>query len=368
MPSLSHPLRLALCSALCAPFAGCDAGPDGPPSVAAVDARNASSHDASEGDAASEGDDAGEKGADALVAGERRSFDCSRLPKGLQTVKLATEVVYENEEVVFDRRGLLVAKKGDLLAGVPASGASRFLSRDPQLEALTLGLRYLPDGDLVVALPAVDAPAAKLLRVRPDGTAGDFFTAADMPSNLPPLIIPNGVHADSAGNVWVGDTATGHVFRVAPDRSVTSIVTGPDAASANGVAFDEARSLLFYAQTGPGTLRRVRIGAGGAPAGAPELVATIAGGRPDGVTLDACGNLYAVDNQPPPAQSKLWRIELDAQGVAKGAPHLLASFDEKVSSATFGAGPGWDATSLYVSSIVGKVFKVRVGVPGATIP
>lgn len=355
MPSLSGGLSpsFALCVGLAAAFAACaGAFDDAAPRGSSTDEATAASPS---GDADAASADLG-------------SFDCSRLPAGPLPAKLATEVVYENEEIVFDGKGQLVAKKGDFLAAVPASGPSRFLSRDPALVPLTLGLRYLPDGDLVVALPAVEAPEAKLLRVRPDGSVSDFLTASAMPADLPPLIVPNGVHADSAGDVWISDTATSHVFRVGAGGAITSIVAGPDAAAANGVVFDEARSQLFYAQTGPGTLRRVRIGAGGAPEGAPELVATIAGGRPDGIVLDACGNLYAVDNQSPPAQSKLWRVALNAKGAALGAPQLLATFDESVASATFGVGPGWERKSLYVSSIVGKVFRVRVGVPGAPVP
>jgi sugar lactone lactonase YvrE len=306
-----------------------------------------------------------EPGADAAREADDAfgALGCAALRQGPLPVKLVTEVVYENEEIVFDGKGALVGKKGDFLVSVPAYGPSRFLSSDPALVPLTLGLRYLPNGDLVVAQPLVEAPLAKLLRVRPDGTVSDFFSAPP-----PELIIPNGVHADSTGAVWISDTAVGKVFRIAPNGSAATVVDGPDVAEANGVAFDEARSLLFYAQTGPGTLRRVPIGPNGAATGPAELVATIPQGRLDGIVLDACGNLYAVDNQKSPTPSKLWRVALDGKGAAVGAPRALASFDETVASATFGAGPGWDAKSLYVSSIVGKVFRVKVGVRGAAVP
>src|SRR5262249_41190332 len=151
--------------------------------------------------------------------------DCRQLPAGPLRPTLQTEAVYLSEDIAFDGGDLLVAKKGDLLVGVPARGPSVSLSRDAALAGLSLGVRYRPDGDLVAARPAVaEGLVAKLLLVHPDGTTGVLLDASGMPPGAPPLIIPNGVSADLAGNVWVTDEATAHVFEVGPDGKVTTIV------------------------------------------------------------------------------------------------------------------------------------------------
>lgn len=151
---------------------------------------------------------------------------------------------------------------------------------------------------------------ARLLRVDRDGRVSEFFTAAQMPPGLPPFIIPNGLDVDSQGNAWVSDFATAQLFRVSASRVFTSLVVGPDADSVGGLVYDEVRAQVFYSSTG-GVLRRLSVAAAGAP---------------------------------------------------MGAPVVLAQFDDWVSGVQFGAGNGWDRSSLYVSSIWGKVWRVPVGV------
>lgn len=287
---------------------------------------------------------------------------CGSLPAGPVTPRLLTEVVYQSEDLAFDPRGLLVAKKGEALIAVPPQGPTRVLSRDPALSTLSLGLRRTPDGAILVTQPAVEAGlVARLLRVGPDGQVTEFFTADRMPPGLPPFIIPNGLDVDSHGSAWVSDFATAQLLRVSADQVVTSLVVGPDADSVGGLVYDEVRGQLFYSSTG-GLLRRLSVAAAGAPMGAPLVVASLPGARLDGVALDACGNLYALESTASLGRYQLWRVALDGAGNALGAPVVLARFDDWVSGLQFGAGGGWDPTSLHVSSIWGKVWRVPVGV------
>jgi len=284
---------------------------------------------------------------------ERRA--CTSLPT-TATAKLQTEVVYESEELAFDGHGSLVAKKGEFLLRVPADGPTSYFSKDPALSTLSLGLRYLPDGDLAVTQPAVeDGLVARIIRVHPDGTVADYFTAADMPADLPPFIIPNTIAVDSAGGMYVGEFATSQVFHVAADKSVIPIVVGPDADRVAGAAWDEGRRYLYY--TSDATVRRVSIGADGQPTSGATVFATIPNGRLDGIVLDACGNPYVIDSDPSTNHFALWRIVNNTQ-------IQIATFDDIVSGAQFGAGHGWDDHSIYVSSVAGKIFRVKVGVGG----
>jgi sugar lactone lactonase YvrE len=283
---------------------------------------------------------------------------CSALPAYIPPATLETEVVYESEELAFDGAGNLVAKKGELLIAVPPHGPSHYVSRDPALATLSLGLRYLPGGDLVVAQPAVEEGlVARILRVAPDGSVSEFFTAADMPAGLPPFIIPNALAVEPAGGVFVSDVATSQILHVAPDRAVIPVVVGAEAAGAAGAAYDTGRGLLYYT-SGP-SVRRVAVDAAGHPTGAPSVFATLPGTRLDGIVLDACGNAYVVDSDPSAARFALWRVRGDT-----AAARRIATFDDWVSGAQFGAGPGYDDRSIYVSSITGKVFRVRAGVRG----
>lgn len=284
------------------------------------------------------------------------------LPPGPMAPRLVTESVYQSEELTFDPHGGLVAKKGEALVAVPPIGPTRVISRDPALATLSLGLRRSPDGAILVTQPAVEAGMeARVLRVARDGQVSEFFTAAEMPPGLPPFIIPNGLDVDSRGSAWVSDFATSQLFRVSAGHVFTSLVVGPDAESVGGLVYDEVRSQLFYSSTA-GVLRRLSVSATGAAMGAPLVVATLPGARLDGLTLDACGNLYVLESNASLGRYLLWRVTLDGAGNALGAPATLAQFDDWVSGVQFGAGNGWDVSSLFVSSIWGKVWRVPVGV------
>ncbi|MEO8700305.1 MAG: hypothetical protein ABI867_09690 [Kofleriaceae bacterium] len=294
----------------------------------------------------------------ALAGCDLDDAEVSQAIESHTTATLQTEVVYESEELAFDGAGNLVAKKGELLIAVPPHGPSHYVSRDPALATLSLGLRFLPDGDLVVAQPAVEEGlVARLLRVAPDGSVTNFFTAADMPAGLPPFIIPNALAVEPSGGVFVSDFATSQILHVAPDRSVIPVVVGAEAASVGGAAYDARHRLLYY--TSGNTVRRVAVDVAGHPTGAPAVFATLPDTRLDGIVLDRDGNAYVVDSDPSVPRFALWRVGGDTATTRR-----VATFDDWVSGAQFGAGPGYDDRSIYVSSITGKVFRVRTGVRG----
>jgi hypothetical protein len=47
---------------------------------------------------------------------------------------------------------------------------------------------------------------------------------------------------------------------------------------------------------------------------------------------------------------------------------LLADFPKNVANAQFGAGAGFDASTLYAAGTPGSVYAVPLGVPGAPVP
>jgi sugar lactone lactonase YvrE len=293
----------------------------------------AAEEEASAGDAATR--DAG----NAVVAA------CAEIPSGPFEPRSIGQPFSGSEDFAFDGRGNIVGKRGDALVSVGARG-SRSLATLP---GQVYGLRYHPNGNLVAAIPG----AGKLVTVAPDGRVTDFVTG---------LGTPNGVYVDFDGNTWVTEFGGNKVSKIAPDGTKTVVVSGAqNAHAANGVVLDAARKLLFYTEYAKGRIQRVRIDE---PNAAPILVATIPGAALDGLVVDACGNVYAVDQR----NSQLYRVRIDANGDAAATPELLASFPTNVANAQFGAGPGFDPHKLYVTGNPGTVYVVDLGVAGGPVP
>lgn len=107
--------------------------------------------------------------------------------------------------------------------------------------------------------------------------------------------IPEGVAADTAGNVYVADTGNSRVRKITPAGVVTTLA-GP----ASGVGFNSPKAVavdnadnIYVADTGNDVIRKIT------PAG---IVSTLGGGigswdfyTPSGVAVDSAGNVYVAD-------------------------------------------------------------------------
>jgi sugar lactone lactonase YvrE len=282
--------------------------------------------------------------------GASASFDqvaCTNLPSGPVAPQLVGALFRGSEDFTFDGRGHIIGKRGsDLVAAtLDAQAPAQTIA---QLPGQTYGVRYLPNGDLVAAIPG----QGKVVRVTPAGQVTDLATG---------LGGPNGVYVDFDGNVWVTEFSGGKVVKIAPDGTKQVVVSGANAQSANGVVVDAARKLLFYTEYSKGKIHRVSLATPGAQ---PVLVATVQGASLDGMVLDACGNVYAVDQ----GRSRLFRVRTDATGAATAAPELVASFPANVANAQFGSGNGFDPKKLYVAGNPGSVYTLDLGIGGAPVP
>jgi hypothetical protein len=274
------------------------------------------------------------------------SADCSNIPAGPFNPMLAIDVFGGSEDIAFDGKGNIAGKNQQQILLADSMGMTTvFAMNVPQ----AYGLRYRPDGFLVVALPQAD----KIVEVSPQGMVADLATN---------LNGPNGVYADFDGNVWFTEIGAGRVSRINPDKTVDVIVQGQPANGANGVVYDAKRKLLFYTNYNAGRIRSVDMS--GAMPGAPMDVVEIQDAALDGLVMDACGHIYVVDQ----GDAELYRIQLDAAGAPMGQPELLADFPQNVANAQFGSGPGWDPMTLYAAGNPGAVFALPIGVPGAPVP
>jgi sugar lactone lactonase YvrE len=274
-------------------------------------------------------------------------LDCTAVSAGPWQPALFIKGFDGSEDLAFDGLGGLALKRDGGVVVVAADMAEAALTPNiPQ----AYGTRFLADGRLLVALPQ----GGKVIAVDAMGEISDFVTQVQG---------PNGIYPDLEGDVWITEFGGDRVIRVAPDLSKTTIAMGGDASAANGIVYDPDRRLLFYTAYQAGEVRRVAFDDMGAP-DVPELVVELPGTAPDGLTLDACGNLYVVDQ----GGSALYRVLLDADGAALAVPDApMTTFPTNVANAQFGAGPGFDPHTLYLSGNPGDVYTLQVEFPGAPI-
>lgn len=251
-----------------------------------------------------------------------------------------------SEDLAFDGKGGMALKRDGDVVIVRADLSETMLA---EAVPTAYGTRFLADGRLLVALPQ----AGKVIAIDPRGQVSDWLMMVSG---------PNGIYPDLAGDVWVTEFGGSRVLRIRGESEPQVMVEGAEAGSANGVVYDPERSLLFYTNYQSGKIKRVKIDGQGQPS-APELVTTIAGASPDGLTLDACGYLYVVDQ----GNSALYRVVLDEVGVAMGAASELVVFPSNVANAQFGVGEGFDDHTLYVGGNPGDVYAVTLEFPGAQI-
>ncbi len=270
--------------------------------------------------------------------------ECDNLAAGPFDPVLVTSSFNGSEDIAFDGKGHIAGKKGAEVVLIDAQ--DQVTSLGP-LSGSVYGLRYGVDGNLYAAMPQT----GKLIALAPDGTATDYIEG---------LGTPNGLYPDLDGNLWVTEFGANAVTLITAAKDVSQVASGSTASAANGVVLDANHNRLYYTEYQEGRIRRLDLNNPGSMA---EEVVQISGAALDGLVLDACGNIYAVDQ----GNSKLYRVRVDAAGVPTGAPELLADFPKNVANAQFGAGPGFDPKTLYAAGTPGSVYAVPVGVAGAPV-
>jgi sugar lactone lactonase YvrE len=176
-----------------------------------------------------------------------------------------------------------------------------------------LGIALGPDGDLYVC----DLKHAAVLRVDPGSGVVERFAEG--------MKAPNHLCFDAGGRLYVsdcrgqGDPGPG-LFRFEPDGS-GGLWSDEPFDFANGLALAPGGDALHVAESWARRVRRVPIGADGAP-GVPEIVVELPGTVPDGLAFAADGALYVALYQP----SAILRIEpFGSAGIVCEDPdaHLL---------------------------------------------
>ena len=190
---------------------------------------------------------------------------------------------------------VVFAPNGKFLRKLDVTGASPHL----------LGLAFHPTTKQLLVL---DFGAGKVLNVDPQTGAATVFAdiGAACPST-PPCVNPTGLNAltfDTTGNVYISDSFNGIIWRTdSLGGGIVSWVadplhllqtTGKPPFGANGLAFNNAGTALFVANTGDDSV--VKIPVSGGVAGTPVVLAYSINGA-DGLIIDASDNVWVCANQ-----------------------------------------------------------------------
>ncbi|HEV2067546.1 MAG TPA: SMP-30/gluconolactonase/LRE family protein [Thermomicrobiales bacterium] len=153
------------------------------------------------------------------------------------------------------------------------------------------GLAFHRDGSLYVADEGDDIHG--VIRITPDGQVS---TVVDQYDGRP-LNGANDLVFDAAGILYFSDPwrssverPTGGFYRCFPDRRLERLDHG--LAFPNGVAVNAEGTAVFLAETGHNRILRYRLHADGS-VGSREVFAELTGGPgPDGMAFDEAGDLY----------------------------------------------------------------------------
>lgn len=232
------------------------------------------------------------------------------------------------ECLAFDRNGSLWA--GGEAGQVYCISSQGTVRQVAGLGGFCAGLAFSPADELVVC-----NARHGIVRVKPNGEFSVFASHAGGQK----IICPNYGLFDAMGNYYVTDSGhwqkrDGYLLRFTPDGR-GEILAGPFG-YANGLALSGDGKCLFMVESDTNSVLRFEIGTGH-KLGKSATYATDCGRFPDGLTLDADGNLYVCCY----ASDEIWRLrpsgekELfasDPWGVLLGSPTNMAfggeNFDE----------------------------------------
>lgn len=262
-----------------------------------------------------------------------------------------------------------VAKGYGLLENLAFDGQGTLLLSEGSLGGTPGGIRGLTAaGVKSTVVPDVASPGGIVVDGRTayfntgDGLASGLFNIADGTLSkvdldtrqvsvvASGLVMPNGLVRLPGGDFVVSrDLGKGSMTRITPAGGKTPYA--PAATNTNGMAVDLARNQFYVVSTFNPTTEVFVIDLDN-PTAAPRTI-QIPGLGPlnaaDDIVLGADGHLYVALN----VAGSVVRVNPDTGAqctIAKGLPFS--------SSLRFGAGPGWDANSLYVTSFLGTLTRL----------
>jgi DNA-binding beta-propeller fold protein YncE len=254
--------------------------------------------------------------------------------------------------------GSFVLADSDTFIEMDGNGESSLWVAGLPYDEDILGVRFARNGLLYASM---GLNSSEIWTFSPDG--GELLLDTG-------LELPNAIHIDHDDQLWVSDYFGDTVSRIDIASGTVETVVDTQANSANGVFFDEQRSILYWATYQSSRIWSATIN--GPQVGAPTLVADLEGFS-DGITMDECGHLYVVDQGGVAGDTpcRIDRITLDANGAPYGEVVELApagSLGNGCANAQFGYGFDNEFDqAMFVTGQQGGVYRVQVGISGYPI-
>jgi sugar lactone lactonase YvrE len=278
-------------------------------------------------------------------------FDCSTVPAKPEPESII-EGAFGSKGLAFDDEGHIVGTDGTSL--IKASYEGDWEVWIPGVRQVE-GLAYLSGGDLI---STYGYGSGEVKRYSPEG--GQTVLVGGL-ANYSVIIAPNDmIYAAGWNGAFIIHPDTGEYSQLfrngAPDF--------PNGVSARTLAFSEDYDRLFIGTIdNQGRVYVVDLDEDYLPTGTPEVFAQgLGNGWHDGLGIDICGNVYAVDYN----STSLYRASADGSEVTR----LVSWADNRRELAhglIFGTGDhGWRIDALYLpeSENGNRVKEIVVGVPG----
>jgi gluconolactonase len=270
----------------------------------------------------------------------------------IETFELYATGIDHPECIAFDRGGELWA--GGEAGQIYRVSPNREVKLVTTLGGFCGGLAFSPADELFVCNPQHGI-------VRADASGAHSVFASHAGAHK--LVCPNYGLFDAAGNYYVTDSGNfrkrnGYVIRYTSDGR-GQVLTDP-LGYANGLALSADGKTLFMVESDTNSVLHFEVRADGS-LGPHQVYATECGRFPDGLTLDADGNLYVCCY----ASDEIWRVSPGGQkslfawdpwAILLGSPTNMA----------FG-GPQFD--ELYVANLARTtITRAKVGLKGQPLP
>lgn len=159
------------------------------------------------------------------------------------------------------------------------------------LYAGALGMRFSHDGALwIIMLDFTEIDRHGVYRVARDGSS-----ELAVPLDVSEVPCPNGLVFDEVGNLYITESFTGSIWKVARGERVASLwlrhelLAPVTAYGANGIEYKAGA--LYVANTDQETVVKIPINKHGSP-GEPVVFASGLVGGPDGLTLGPANDIY----------------------------------------------------------------------------
>lgn len=280
-------------------------------------------------------------------------YDCANgVPTGVPAVRQVPRVD-TTEGIAFDLGGYLIAES------VTSDGSLAAWTRDGDGHLFSpgvgsaRGLNLANDGDVLIA----SGSSPEVWGAAKDTGQTYRVAALPAPGVASGARAPTELDVASDGTLAVG-TLFGEAFVVTPDGAVQAL--GTVGANGMGAAFSVDQSRIVFGQWDVGQARlwvSERDGDTWTPVAPWAAVPST--GTLSGIAVDACDNLYVVDEG-----CDVFRVTPDGDAALLVALGRSLPRNTECRTLVFGRGlGGWGAYQLYASTY-GEVAEIDVGLPG----